>query len=208
MFTSTPGINDRGDIVGDYAFDLIGPSFSHGFILRNGQFTSIPDPPGLVNPNVHGINNRGDIVGFGYDASGAPHGFMFDGTNFTSIDVPGASQSIALGINDRGQIVGEVVLDDGTRISGFLLDHQAFTLIDVPGAFSTAIYGINNQGQIAGTYTDDRCLEGGCAHPHGFLATPVPETPSLLLLISGVISLIALPWRKRAAIVTCSSWRR
>jgi uncharacterized membrane protein len=138
--TSTRGINDRGDISGDYGFVSTGPSHSHGFILRDGQFMLIPDPPGLVNPNIYGINNRGNIVGSGSDTSGASRGFMFDGTTFTSIDVPGASQTQPLGINDRGQIVG-LAQFKGTHESGFLLDHQAFTLIDVPGAFNTIIWG-------------------------------------------------------------------
>ena len=42
------------------------------------------------------------------------------GATFTTIDVPGASFTIAFGINDRGQIVG--IYGGAAGIHGFLLD--------------------------------------------------------------------------------------
>ena len=75
---------------------------------------------------------------------------------FTTIDVPGATGTVALGINNRGQIVGEI----GSH--GFLLDRGTFTTIDVPGATFTGAFGINDRGQIVGDYQ-----AGGTVH--GFL---------------------------------------
>jgi len=48
------------------------------------------------------------------------HGFLDSGGNFTTIDVPGATVTVALGINAAGQIVG--LLDDNTSrfLHGFL----------------------------------------------------------------------------------------
>ena len=76
---------------------------------------------------------------------------------FTTIDVPGAVATLAQGINDHGQIVGEYL--DGITGPGHgpLLD-GTFTTIDVPGASFTVARGINNRGQIVGYYD-----------PHGFL---------------------------------------
>jgi uncharacterized membrane protein len=43
----------------------------HGFLLREGEFTTI-DVPGAIATSAYGINARGDIVGgFNIDASHA-----------------------------------------------------------------------------------------------------------------------------------------
>ena len=84
---------------------------------------------------------------------------------FTRIDVPGASETLPQGMNDRGQIVGAYADMSGT-IHGFLLDEGVFTTIDHPDAaprgapdFGSAPpwnrgLGINNRGQIVGQYGD------------------------------------------------------
>src|SRR5215467_646140 len=69
--------------------------------------------------------------------------------SFTTIDVPGAINTQAFGINDSGQIVG--FFDDALGGHGFVLDTGGnFTTIDVPGASSTRAFGINDSGQIVG----------------------------------------------------------
>ena len=83
--------------------------------------------------------------------------------DFTTIDVPGATYSLAQGINDAGQIVGSFFDDSGFH--GFLLDVDgSYTTLDEPGANQTEPHGINNVGVIAGLYYGPR--------RHGFLATP------------------------------------
>jgi probable HAF family extracellular repeat protein len=62
---------------------------------------------------------------------------------------------------------------------GFLLDDGMYTTLDVPGSTATFAEGINNLGQIVGDYLD------GSGNRHGFLATPVPEPSTLLLLAVG-----------------------
>src|SRR5438876_3542937 len=54
------------------------------------------------------------------------------GQSFTTIDVPGAFSTSALGINSKGDIVGEYTNLTGNH--GFLLSSGAFTTIEVPGA--------------------------------------------------------------------------
>jgi uncharacterized membrane protein len=48
---------------------------SHGFLLSNGELTSI-DVPGATFTSARGINCLGDIVGEYRDAGGRVHGFM------------------------------------------------------------------------------------------------------------------------------------
>ena len=68
----------------------------------------------------------------------------------------------ALGINNRGQIVGATILTR-TIENGFLLAKGAFTTIRFPGTLSTGVADINNRGQMVGQYgaADGRI--------HGFL---------------------------------------
>jgi hypothetical protein len=82
-------------------------------------------------------------------------GYLLRKDAFTPLrDVPGASLTGHLGVNDRGQIVGFYV-DAGGKYHGFLLDKGVFTTIDVPGADGgTAAFDIDNRGQIVGNYVD------------------------------------------------------
>jgi probable HAF family extracellular repeat protein len=91
------------------------------------------------------------------------HGFLTDGTAFTTLDVPGATRTDALGINAAGQIVG--LFGDATGSHSFLTsDGVTFTTLDVPGATATDAWGINDRGQIVGTFSDATGV-------HGFVAT-------------------------------------
>src|SRR5438132_1289828 len=78
---------------------------------------------------------------------------------FTTIDVPGALETLAYGINDAGQIVGK------SLGQGFLKDGANFITFNVPGAGTTQAYGINNAGQVVGVFHDGSTY-------HGFLTTP------------------------------------
>src|SRR2546429_6521675 len=69
---------------------------------------------------------------------------------FTTIDVPGAIQTNANGINSRGQIVG--VYYDSLVNHGFLDDAGTLTTLDVPGGLNTVAFGINKTGHIVGKY--------------------------------------------------------
>jgi uncharacterized membrane protein len=74
--TAVRWINERGDMVGVYANS---PSEcdnfqTHGFLLRNGEYTGI-DVPGSFITGVFGINDDGQMVGQYTDKNGKAHGF-------------------------------------------------------------------------------------------------------------------------------------
>src|SRR5215472_6172005 len=103
------GINPRGDIVGNYTV----AGHTHGFVLSGDSFTTI-DFPGAAFTQATGIDPRGDIVGYyrlahttDCVATGPDcHAYLLSGGEFTTIDFPGATASLASGINPRGDIVG------------------------------------------------------------------------------------------------------
>jgi hypothetical protein len=72
---------------------------------------------------------------------------------YTILDVPGSRATVALGINDSGQIVGRYY-DAALTEHGFLLDQGNYTTLDLPGSAYTEAQGINDSGQIVGAYTD------------------------------------------------------
>jgi len=118
--------------------------------------------PGGSNTIVDGINNSGEIVGSYVDQVGS-HGFLYSGGNYSTIDYPGAAAAGLTGlrgINDSGQIVGDV--DENSNV-GFLYSGGTFTVIAYPGGNNTIVDSINNSGQIVGSYVD----ESGAGH--GFL---------------------------------------
>ena len=67
-----------------------------------------------------------------------------------TIEFPGATFSVPIAINDRGQIVGYYIRNGVDH--GFVLDNGVFTTIDVPGADASRALGINKQGDIVGYY--------------------------------------------------------
>jgi probable HAF family extracellular repeat protein len=58
-------------------------------------------------------------------------GFLLSGGSFTTLTVPGASQTYAYGINNAGQIVGYYKGSD-RMAHGFLLSGGSYTTIDLP----------------------------------------------------------------------------
>jgi probable HAF family extracellular repeat protein len=75
---------------------------------------------------------------------------------YTQIDYPGGTQTLAIGINTAGDVVGTYT--DGLVQRGFLLSGGGFTTIDYPDVSKTTIlFGINDVGQIVG-YTGDATI--------------------------------------------------
>jgi uncharacterized membrane protein len=119
--------------------------------------------PNSIETQAHGINARGDIVGSYIDADGVPHAFLLRKGVFTTIDVPGATETLAArGINARGDIVGNYH-DSAFNRHGYLLRNGRFTRIDYPGAIVTLADRINNAGDITGQWIDAR------GHGTGFI---------------------------------------
>jgi probable HAF family extracellular repeat protein len=105
-------LNDRGQLIGVYG-DPTDPGTLGGFVLSRGRYATFdPDDNALTVPL--GINNRGEIAGytaarFGATEDADAHGFVLRkgaGGPITRIDVPGALGTGAIGIDDRGRIVG------------------------------------------------------------------------------------------------------
>jgi uncharacterized membrane protein len=114
IFTDAAAINDRGDIAGTYGT----PEGVHGFVLRDGQFTTIDYPHGGFT-TIFGINSRGDLVGT-YNGS---RGYLFDASSGEFRGTEPFDTLDPRGINNRGDVVG-LYLSNTPNTAGFFLPSQ------------------------------------------------------------------------------------
>jgi hypothetical protein len=169
-------INVRGVIAGSDVDNTTG-SF-HGFLrAADGTFTTT-DPPDAFGWSIAvSINSSGEVAGSFTDSSNITHGYLraSDGS-FTVFDPPGACYTAALGLNNKGTIVGTYAAFTGGNCYANIVHlflraaDGTFTTFEVPGAarfLSTFISGqvlaISSSNAVVGTFFD----ANGVAH--GFL---------------------------------------
>src|SRR5215470_12061274 len=89
---------------------------------------------------------------------------------YTTIDVPGATATFAVGVNDSGVVSG-FYADSSGNDHGFIDRNGAFTTIDVPGAADTVLTVVNDLGVAVGYYTDNSGDSHGFIDRHGRFTT-------------------------------------
>jgi probable HAF family extracellular repeat protein len=170
VYTTANGINDRGQVVGEY---LDADGAIHGYLWDKGRFTSFDGPDG-TGAALFDINDRGQIVGAYRDPIDPEilHGFLLSRGIYTTFDVRGVPLTIPFGINNRGQIAGIAASDapivEGVTVFGFLLARGAdgpLTRIDFPGALGTLATDINDRAQIVGIYANPDAAPDGQPSP-------------------------------------------
>lgn len=104
------GINDAGQVIGDYHFD--GPYFTHAFLYSDGVMTDLGTLDGDPASYVSGINNVGQVVGNSYNwATDIQKPFFYNKgvmINLNTLLSPDSDWKLtsAMGINESGQIIG------------------------------------------------------------------------------------------------------
>jgi len=160
------GVNDS-DIAVGFWVDGQGNNHGYEYNINTGRFSSVVDPQDKgASLQATAINDRGDIAGnYGSD------GFLLThGGQFISLSVPGASATMALGVNGGDEVVGTYMVGSGSsaQMHGFTWTRQhGFSTVDDPqGMGTTTINGVNDHGQLVGFYVDS------IGNTDGFLATP------------------------------------
>lgn len=193
VFTSGRGINNHGDIAGSYRMP---GSPRQAMLLIKGKFIPLAPPaPDAIFNEATSINDYGDVTGQWIDANGFVHGFLLRNGALTILDVPGATDTFALGINDSGLVAGYWDLLVGGNPNGNYLANLSFTWKDgafidtqitFPGATGplpgAGLFGVNSRGDLSGVWLPD--LNGNIEH--GFVCpktapcfsydAPVPGT--------------------------------
>ncbi len=136
------------------------PALCAGSYNGPGAFPS-PEVGGAAN----GINDAGQIAGVTGSGPNAT-GLLWSAGTYTRIPFPGSAYTTAWGINNLGDIVGQID-SPHAPFRGFRLAGGHTVVIDLPDfPFSWDGHGINDLGQIVGAFT------GADGRTHGYLATP------------------------------------
>lgn len=144
-----------------------------GYIYKAGQFTQI-DYPDARDTFPYYMNARGDLAGnWDTDPNTVGHGFVLtaDG-QWITFDAPGAPENstMAIGINDRGQVLGVYLQSDGYHpfvTSGLGFAESDFTFFQMPGTGGFPETA-NSSGAFVGYYTQDGKI-------HGVIGTAIPQ---------------------------------
>lgn len=111
----------------------------------------IDAPTGGHLPQAVAISGHNQIAGTYENSDSSEHGFLRtpDGT-VTTIDVPGATNTIPTGINIKGAITGYASLSDGTEGS-FIRDAAGtYQTFEVPHTDATMARAVSGKGVVAG----------------------------------------------------------
>jgi probable HAF family extracellular repeat protein len=151
------GINDEGVVVGavgENSFVAQLPAVGigdQGFIYSNGV-TTFMDRMGGRSGSAFAINNNGQIAGSLLSPTGKkyPHAALYNSaTNGTDLGTLGGDMSIAIDINDSGQIVGWA---ENSLINNqaFLYDHGTMLNLGTLGGDSSEALAVNDKGDVVG----------------------------------------------------------
>jgi hypothetical protein len=168
-------VNNHEVAVGFY-LNSAGRYRGYTYNIKTRKFALVTKPgapTGGSAPSLtaSGINNAGDVVGQYTDSGGTIEGFIkLAGGAFHTIAVSGATETVAIGVNDNDTVVGAYAdrTDSSETFHGFIwrIGGHLTTMVDDPNtSVFTILESINNEGDIVGLYGDTHGF-------HGFLAFP------------------------------------
>jgi hypothetical protein len=177
------GVNDNGVAAGFYN-DSGGNS--HAYTYNIGATTFAPiNPTGATSAFASDINNAGLISGVAV-VGGVTEGFLDSSGTFTFFEVPGATSTQFLGINNNGQAVGFYV-DAVGNTHGLIynIGTSSYQSVDDPSAAgTTAFNGVNDEGQIVGFYVDAN------GNTIGLLTSAVPEPRWPMIAVVALLGIV------------------
>jgi probable HAF family extracellular repeat protein len=108
---------------------------------------------------VRGINDAGQVVGSYVNGRG--DALLYSNGVVKVINPPGASSAATVGINNRGDVVGNAIFCDiengncvNSRTRGFIYSRGTFNILSTMGGRDSFAQGINESGRVTGySYT-------------------------------------------------------
>lgn len=148
-------INDSGDIVG-FADAKHGEAPTHAILWKSsGGTVDLGVLPGYVASEAYGINNHRVVFGVVYDKKERTFPFRWEAGHMTLLNgLNGHPQPMDTqsrnSINDRGEMVGTLVLAGQRRAVRWSPAGKATRLPARPGHAWTDVFSINNDGIASG----------------------------------------------------------
>lgn len=149
------GINDNGQIAGwsdTRQPNTSWPQPEHAFKYTNGVMTDLGNLGSnfAVFSRANAINASGQVVGYSLNDYGDRRAFIYSAGNMISLGTLGGSESVALGINSLGHVVGWSYTINDASSRAFI--HSGGAMIDLGSlddGFKTA-RGINGSDTVVG----------------------------------------------------------
>lgn len=164
------GINERGDVVGasvnttpDPFPNLWGILFfnkytqAHAVLWKNGSITDLgtlggPDSAAIL------VNNSGQIAGQSLinstvnPSTGQPtqDPFLWQKGKMIDLGTLGGTLGFPTGLNNRGQVIGQMNLGGDSNFHAFLWDRGSLTDLGTLGGDNAAASWINDSGEVLG----------------------------------------------------------
>ena len=101
------GINNSGQVAGTSEGTI-----EHAFLYRDGAPIDVGSLPGGSSSVAYAINNLGQVTGGGFLPGGFPgtwHAFIYSAGALTDLGMLGGLYAFGYGINDSGEVVGQVL---------------------------------------------------------------------------------------------------
>lgn len=158
-FSGTGGeaLSNSGMVVGGIANpdgSVSLAQWSQGVLTDLGVLPGLPSRD-FNKPRVFGINDTGAVVGTVHTAAGdlPSRWFIYDRGRFTVLPLadPTDLGGAAIGVNNRGQVVG-YDRTSSNHLIGWLWSDGAYSRLRVRGTNTPAL-GVNSQGTIIGNYS-------------------------------------------------------
>jgi probable HAF family extracellular repeat protein len=170
-------LSDNGIIAGDSQNGLLDPLVGswelRGVVWTHNKLIEVGTLSGGYNSLAWAVNDSGEVVGFSTTTVpddnamilqlGLPYAFQtrafrWSGGRIEDLGTLGGSDAMALGINERGQIIGNSYTSfDKSAVcrslttGAFLWEHGKMTNLGSLGGTCTQVSAINNRGQVVGS---------------------------------------------------------